>query len=150
MIGPFGVGALKLGMNRKQAEATGLITKWVASAPAGCSVTAHLRDRDRNPGDADVDGDEGNIFYSKERGIQAIDAHVGLHTPEGIKLGSSLDQVKTAYPDWWDADADADAEGNGQDLVDVPGNPRAVYQIAINEFTVVHLALHVRQQDCFE
>nr|BFE73672.1 hypothetical protein GCM10020092_069730 [Actinoplanes digitatis] len=34
MIGPFGVGALKLGMNRKQAEATGLITKWVASAPA--------------------------------------------------------------------------------------------------------------------
>lgn len=139
----FGVGALRLGMNRKQAEATGLITKWVAVTPDECTITAHLRDRDRNPGDADVANGEGNIYYSKEGGIQAIDAHVGLHTPEGIKLGSSWAQVQKAYPDF-------EKYGNGVDSVDVPGNFRAVYQIALNEFGVVHLALQARGQNCAE
>ncbi|MET8151503.1 hypothetical protein ACIBSW_20305 [Actinoplanes sp. NPDC049668] len=151
VIGPFGVGALRLGMNRKQAEATGLITKWVAGTPDQCTITAHLRDRDRRPEDADDPGGEGSIYYSEDGGVQAIDAHVGLHTPEGIKLGSSWAQVQKAYPDW-DIAADPDFEkyGNGVDSVDVPGNFRAVYQIALNEFGVVHLALHARGQSCVE
>ncbi|MET8148810.1 hypothetical protein ACIBSW_17530 [Actinoplanes sp. NPDC049668] len=146
VIGPFGVGALRLGMTREQAEATDLTAEWTATN-AGCSHPTHLLGAT-----GENAGNDGIVYYSKDRGIEIIDAHPGLSTPEGIRIGSPFKAMRKAYPSWKDVTgADHDGlVGTGRGTVPVPGNPDAVYRIVVGNSMVVELTLQYHDQTCYE
>ena len=140
VLGPNGLGALRLGMTVEQAEATGLIVAFPGGTGSGCTQT-HLRA-----------GPEANVYYTKSLGIEIIDAYAGIRTPEGIRIGSSLAAVRAAYPDWYSVDAGSDAEkySNGRGYAKVPGNGKAYYRIFIRDLKVQELTLQHRSQNCYE
>lgn len=135
MLGPSGLGALQLGMTRRQAEATGLIEGWeVADYLAKCGISQ-------------VKGTDAEVFTDPDRGVSYITLYGTVRTPEGIRLGSSLGAVRAAYPDWDFALGDSDSGSGG---VPAPGNSRARYGIDITDGKVSHLALASDDQRCID
>ncbi|MFC6900631.1 hypothetical protein ACFQGX_35825 [Nonomuraea dietziae] len=88
-LGPDGYGAVKLGMTVKQAKTTGDVVK-KRPGHGGCSGW----DLKKFPTPKDSVG----IYISPNVGLAAIFAAKGMRTPEGIKIGSTVKQVKAAYP----------------------------------------------------
>ncbi|MEV6286658.1 hypothetical protein [Kribbella sp. NPDC051770] len=132
-LGPDGYGKLKLGMTVDQAKATGeLGTKKSGDNCEGYDLKSH-------PTDADTVG----VYFSKAHGLVVIFAKDTMATPEGIKLGSTVDQLKTAYPK-------AATSENGI-TVDVPGSTTAYYTAGTTEDTksIAELGLSTKNQDCF-
>jgi len=126
-------------MTPDQAQTTGLITD-PAGAATGCSRYAYLKGAASN-------GTEGRLYFSKKLGLAAIYGYSGTLTPEGVGVGSSYGQVHSAYPAWKPASG-ADREGRG--LIEVPGNPAAVYLIEVYGGRVVQLAVQLTNQDCYK
>lgn len=145
VLGPYGFGALKLGMSSKSATATGLIAPWRGTAASGCSLYSHLVGA-TGGGDG---GDAGNVMFSGSTGVEVIEAYPGVSTPEGIHLGSTTAQMRDAYPDWTNSqDQDPHAEGVGG--ADVPGNSKAGYRIQTRNGKVVALTLQLGTENCYE
>ncbi|MEV0900998.1 hypothetical protein [Actinoplanes sp. NPDC049802] len=138
VLGPNGLGALKLGMTRRQAEKTKLLTK------RPVEVRNKVCNADYRIKAAKTDAP---VFLSKKLGIASITAYPGLATPQGIKLGSSAKAVKKAYPGWRSA---TDTGMKGRGLVKVPGNRKAYYNITISGGKVTDLQLELRNQNCYE
>ena len=86
VLGPNGYGKLQLGMSFDDAKATGLLTG-TDSAPNGCG------DYRLTEGSSAV----GDVQISSTYGIVGFQA-TGARTPEKIKVGSTKDQLETAYP----------------------------------------------------
>ena len=143
MLGPDGLGALKLGMSRAQAEATGLVGPFrnepnsdrclwrsaLTGAPAG----------------------KGIVLHSETLGVATIDAYEGVRTPEGIAIGSSFAAVQSAYPDAEPMFPDFESSGhNGRVYTWARGSSQAVYRISFIDATVVQLTLQYANQDCYE
>lgn len=135
VLGPAGLGPLKLGMTRKQAEATGMIE--------GYETTDYLA----QCGLSRVRGTTATVFIDPTRGVSYISLYGSVRTPEGIRLGSSLSAVRTAYPDWEFVLGDSDA---GEGSVRVPGSSNAWYSLDIQEGKVSHLALSSDNQRCID
>lgn len=126
VLGPAGIGKLRLGMSEEQAAATG---------EANSSEDQDFRDRAK----CSVQEVNGvTIHFSRDHGI------VGLagppertRTPEGIGAGASVVDITAAYP----TPADPDL-GGAQEQVNllgafsapVPGNPNALYHFVFSEF----------------
>ncbi|WP_127501681.1 hypothetical protein [Actinoplanes solisilvae] len=147
VIGPRGLGAVRLGMSMSAASATGLIGKWVnpatgATTPegGGCSMTAPLKE---------APSDDATVYGGKDRGIIVISAYGRIRTPEGIRIGSSKAALLEAYPTWRPI-AEENPEADGRGLVAVPGNSKANYRIATVNGKVAQLALQFKTQDCYE
>lgn len=100
-LGPDGFGALKLGMSRSQAEATGLISGYKAE------------DFGAKCGYSKLKGTSATVYFTPGLGVSSIDASAGVRTPEGIRLGSTMNAVRKAYPDWELAVGDGDTGGAG-------------------------------------
>lgn len=101
VLTPAGLGALKLRMTRKEAEATGMITGYkVEDFGYRCGI-AHLR------------GSGATVYFTPGLGLSSIAASDGVRTPEGIRLGSTVAAVKKAYPDWREVTADSEVNGYG-------------------------------------
>jgi hypothetical protein len=133
VLGPAGLGPLKLGMTRKQAEATGMIEGYeVADDLAHCGVSK-------------VRGTNATVFIDPSRGVSFIGLYGTVRTPEGIRLGSSVSAVRSAYPDWDFVLGDSDA---GEGSVRAPGNSKALYGIDIRNGKVSYLALSSDNQRC--
>jgi hypothetical protein len=139
VLGPNGFGALRLGISRRQAEATGLISPFEGTDGDGCALRAHLR--------ASAKAD---VYYSGSLGVEIIEAYAGVRTPEGIRIGSSLAAVRRAYPDWFNVAAGSEKEKytDGRGLVAVPGNSKAHYRIVTLQGRVAELTLQYRNQNC--
>ena len=90
VLGPDGLGKLKLGMNRAQALAERCVTK---IDPASDCALIHLVGSPVTP-------NSGDGYLSKKYGIVAIFLPVGtkVKTSEGIGVGSSIAAVSQAYP----------------------------------------------------
>jgi hypothetical protein len=132
-IGPFGLGALRLGMTYRQAEATGLLTH---VRHEGDSWEATLR------GSA-----KAKVLISTRSGVEVIDAYGAIRTPEGVHIGSTRAAVKAAYPSWKNVTGpDLDGRGYGP----AAGNPAAWYRIVTYQGKVVELALQLRHQHFYE
>jgi hypothetical protein len=137
VLGPTGFGALKLGMTREQAIATGLVDTFPAGE--GCAST-RLKAAPKG---------EGHVTYNSERGVVAIDAYnSAMHTPEGIHVGSSRDDLLLKYPEWQEAGA---VMLDGRGYANVRGNEgAATYRIVTEKGKVTELTLQDRRQGCYE
>ncbi|MFD2418124.1 hypothetical protein [Amycolatopsis pigmentata] len=87
VVGPLGYGGLQLGMPLAEAEATGMLAD-TGRPTSGCA-TYPLRE-----GSAVVSG----VVISPTQGIVRFQANGG-RTPEGIGIGSTLDQLRSSYRD---------------------------------------------------
>ncbi|SFB61105.1 hypothetical protein SAMN05216266_12738 [Amycolatopsis marina] len=88
-LGPDGYKALRLHQPEQAAERTGLLVDKQADAP--CHLF-HLRAAE---GQTNVGS---GVFVDPGRGVVMIGGTVKSHTPEGISIGSSLAEVRAAYP----------------------------------------------------
>jgi hypothetical protein len=87
VLGPDGFGAIKVGMSVADAEATGKV-----GAPVGGNDLCRGYNWAYSPGPV--------LIMSLKYGVYAVPGTApGAHTPEGIKVGSTADEVLTAYPD---------------------------------------------------
>lgn len=127
-LGPDGYGKLKLGMSFEQARETGMLADPDAPPPQGCTGYQLAEGQDFVY----------EVTISERDGLSVITA-TGARTPEGIGVGSSAEEVETAYPNHT-----KDESGY---LVDTGSG--GMYRLAITEGSAVEAFLLVRQeQDC--
>ncbi|BCJ70967.1 hypothetical protein CS0771_05110 [Catellatospora sp. IY07-71] len=138
-LGPRGYGALRLDMTAAQARATGLTT--AIPATADCNAEVYLRGTryDQEPANH-----PGRVWFDDGR-VAVIWAVPGVSTPEGIRIGSTLAQVRKAYPKWSAIDG---YEGHG--YIPAPGNSDAKYRIEVRDGKVASVALHSVNRGCYE
>jgi hypothetical protein len=132
-LGPYGYGAVKLGMTVKQAKATGDVVKKLPGV-SECSGW----DLKKFPTPKDSVG----IYISPRVGLAAIFAAKGMKTPEGIKIGSTARQLKAAYPH-------IKKDFHGYYVVTVPGDKKAYYNFAVTHGKVTEFGIALNKQDCF-
>jgi len=87
VLGPDGYRTLRLGMSFADAKATGMLAD-ADSAPAGCAAYRLTE------GTANV----ANVTISPSGGVVAFTAS-GARTPENVGAGSTVTELKKAYPD---------------------------------------------------
>ncbi|PZG10243.1 hypothetical protein [Nonomuraea aridisoli] len=133
-LGPYGYGAVRLGMSAKRAAATGAVVLKMRAGEGSCSgwdFRAHPTGRDSV-----------GLYISKKRGVAVIFAAKGVRTPRGIGIGSTMKQVKKAYPA-------LRIPRDGDPYVVVPGNPKAHYSFGASaKGRIEALALVHVEQDC--
>ncbi|WP_433252646.1 hypothetical protein ACQPYK_23280 [Streptosporangium sp. CA-135522] len=132
-LGPHGYGAVTFGMTVKQATTTGDVVKKLPGN-GGCSGW----DLKKFPTPKDSVG----IYISPKVGLAAIFAAKGMKTPEGIKIGSTVEQVKAAYPR-------IRKDVHGLYVITVPGNKEAYYTFGVTHGKVTEYGIALNKQDCF-
>jgi hypothetical protein len=132
-LGPLGYGALRLGMTKEQALATGLLNPFAASE--GCAG-------------ASIKGGGGEALLSPTLGIAAIQAGAQVATPEGVRIGTSLSVLRRTYPDWKSATGDREEDTRG--YAAVSGNSKAYYRIETRNSKVMSVTLQLAAQNCYE
>ncbi|MGW0824025.1 hypothetical protein [Streptomyces sp. NPDC002845] len=148
VLGPDGIGPLKIGMPLDEAEATGEFEHGEEDPEACMSHTS----------------DNGIVMlWSSKRGIYSLTAE-NARTPEDIGPGSTFADVKQAYPTPAEADDmsyDDQLSFMGTVWTSVPDRPKAMYAIAFDRSTVTRdaatldtarvLAVHLKlkaEQNC--
>ncbi|BCJ44057.1 hypothetical protein GCM10010168_08700 [Actinoplanes ianthinogenes] len=140
-IGPTGLGALKIGMTLAQATATGLITGYENyDGPEACG-NSHLKGAPESPA--------GAVTHSPRLGVVAIQAYGDMQTPEGIGFGSTLDQVRAAYPSFEGSDID-EPERTGDGRAWARASGAVNYRFTFDNDKVIELGLEHKDQDCYE
>ncbi|MFG1977242.1 hypothetical protein ACGFJC_48605 [Nonomuraea fuscirosea] len=132
-LGPYGYGGVKLGMTAKQARATGGV---VQKMPGGGGCSGWDLKKFRTPKDSV------GVYISPRVGLAAIFAAKGMKTPQGIKIGSTLKQVKAAYPR-------IKKDFHGFYVITVPGNKKAYYNFSVKRGKVTEYGIALHKQDCF-
>lgn len=137
MLGPRGLGKLKIGMTVKAADATGEID----ASGTGCG-SAPLK----SARDADV-----SVMYS-DRGLIYIPAYGRIATPEGIRIGSTLKQVKNAYADFIIHTIDEEGfTGNGRAYAGrEDGYDGVHYAFFFQDGKLDRLGLQHDEQNCYD
>jgi hypothetical protein len=145
-IYPDHIGPLKIGMSLTAAKATGLIDVDPDQAdpgPAGCT-SAHWRDQVSNIW----------MIFNGRYGLRAIDSFGNQKTPEGIRPGSTLAAVRSAYPHLtWRIDGDETPDAkrtSGDALVDAVKGDGAHYRINIQNRKVTDVQLESDRDGCYE
>jgi len=137
VLGPDGLGALKLGMNRQQAMATGEVGE--------VSPTENQCDSYKLVG-APATVTDGYLSHSL--GIALIVPPANVRTPEGIGIGSSIADVMRAYPG---TVYNISTRQNLGPRVLVPGNPNAYYRFPDGGTgKVTRISIELKNQDCFD
>ena len=125
-----GYAALRLGMTRDEATATGDLEITGSGGPcAGFTLTDHPARTDQ------VDG-----FVSKRHGLAAVFARPDMSTEEGVRLGDTRQQVRGAYGSPVTTDP----------FVAVPLAAGTSYVFGFDRDRVVSIAVQLDSQDCFQ
>ncbi|GIF09529.1 hypothetical protein [Actinoplanes siamensis] len=136
VLGPTGLGALRIGMTAAQAQATGLIAGY-RDGGTSCS-SSHLK----NHPDAVV-------VHSPRKGVVSIPAYGQLHTPEGVRVGSTMKQVRAAYDDLRPSEVD-DTITAGSGRAWAAATTTVNYRFMFRNNKVTGLWLEIKGQDCYE
>lgn len=140
VLGPTALGKLRIGMTVSEARATGLIVGYRDGGTACGSST--LRGAPTGAG---------MVVHSPRRGVVAISAYGSTRTPEGIGIGSALDEVKRAYADLSPSEADDTLNrGSGRLWANLHDGDKVGYRMMIRGKMVVELAIEHVDQDCYE
>jgi hypothetical protein len=131
VLGPDGYGSLKLGMDEKLAEASGMLGTPNPNQVSACAQYPLL---------AGGSITNGQATFSSDKALVSISPPKGTKTPEGIGVGSTFDQVTAAYKD-------LGAGPNGSQSVSVPGNPNASYRIGFENGKVYGISLESKNGD---
>jgi hypothetical protein len=75
------------------------------------------------------------------------DGKQGVQTPEGIKVGSALADVRRAYPELKNSNGDSTFE-TGNNIAAVPGNTKAHFLFLFDGGKVTEIDLLSVDQDC--
>ncbi|HXH79470.1 hypothetical protein [Nocardioides sp.] len=137
VLGPQGAGPLHLGMTYQEIGDSGAASTVLGSRhdgwPAGCRILHYRASRfGRVPG-ATLNG-----TVSPERGLEQLYATSRMITPQGVRIGSSADDVAAAY--------DLAGVSPGESVT-VPASARAVYRIQLTQ-VVTSISLELRQLGC--
>lgn len=145
VLGPTGLGKLKIGMSPKAATATGEIDAPVPQSGCGAAVLTS------------ANSDDVRVIYSAERGLVAIPAYGRIATPEGIRLGSTVAQVKAAYSDFVlrrigeDDPVDIGNRGSGFAYAGQnDGYANVHYRFRFKNGKLTELGLEHDRQNCYE
>jgi len=133
ILDSFGYGALKLGMPEAAAEATGLLTD---REPGKCDAYYFV------PAEGSMPRSSG-VFISPASGVNRIGATSKTRTPQEIWRGSTLDDLRDAYPGL--------VQDSGQDWIyraPAPGNTAAEYSFVVENNQVEDFALELLHSDC--
>jgi hypothetical protein len=136
VLGPYGWGPLTIGQDPAAAGDTGAFVDAPPPDDRCVEWTAVF-----------VSALESAVV-SPTIGIAALTARpeAVIHTPEGVRIGSTAADVHTAYPEFDIAEVDTP---NGA-LIAAPGNPKAVYRLSFDESGLVsYLTLEAVDQDCY-
>jgi len=136
VLGPFGWGPVTTGMDPTAAAATGIFTDTPPPAGTCAQWNAVLA----TPLESAV--------VSPTIGVAALIARsdAQVHTPEGVRIGSTAAQVHQAYPSFDVADVETP---NGP-VIAVPGNQKAGYRLGFDGAgKVSYLTLESVEQDCY-
>lgn len=149
VLGPAGIGKLRLGMSEKEAAATGQVTDYSATEWKDGTKCASQT----------VDGV--NVGFSRHHGLAVITVAGGARTPQGVGAGASVDQVAAAYRELNHPDLGTAREQVrliGQFTAPVPGNPDALYAFIFNlggsaspdtaKLQYILLSLRRQDQEC--
>ena len=143
VLGPDGLGRLRLGMTRAQALASGEVTQIDPYIYGGDCALIHLAGSPIKPG-------AGDGYLSKRYGIVAIFLPTGtkVKTPEGIGVGSSIAAVERAYPG---IVYNAGTRQDGGPRATVPGRADDYYTFSDGGTGFVQrISLVSRNQGCFD
>ena len=138
VLGPTGLGKLQIGMTTTEAEATGMVEAGEGEGDCG---SWYLKPA--------VNGDATVGWTS--RGVSSIPAYDRIATPEGIRIGSTLDQAERAYDDLSGvaADKDGGSWGDGPALAgQQDGHANVHYRFLFVNGAVVKLILEHDQPQC--
>lgn len=145
VFGPTGVGKLKIGMSVKSAKATGEMgstgDQGAFSKGCGVSVVSAAKPKDVR------------IIHSSARGLVYIPAWGRVATPEGIRIGSTYEKVKAAYPDFQFRIVEEDFvfKGAGDAFTGRQDEHANVhYRFRFKDNKVAEMALEHDNQDCYE
>jgi hypothetical protein len=138
VLGPDGLGPLKLGMTAEEADATGMLRPWDREVPDGTGCRPQFRL-------ADDSTDASAIWASDDSGVRAIQVGEGVLTPEGIGIGSSAADMDAAYPGWRST-----LVVNWRAYPPVAGNSDAVYRITVVDDKVTSLTIQYAYNGCYE
>jgi hypothetical protein len=133
-LGPDGYAGINLGATPAEVKAAGYK---VEDTDTPCS------------GSAEIKGPKGyaSVLISAKDGVYLISARDPEPTPEGIKIGSTLAEVKQAYPAMTDVVGNPAKDDDTTRLAPTHGaNPKAQYNIIMKDGKVDALAL--RLLDC--
>ena len=137
VLGPNGLGTLRLGMTKPQALASGEV--------AGVSPAESQCDAYKLVG-APASVTDG--YLSHALGIALIVPPAGVRTPEGIGIGSPIADVVRAYPG---TVYNSSTRQNLGPRVLVPGNPNAYYRFPDGGTgKVTRISIELKNQDCFD
>ncbi|MEV0902696.1 hypothetical protein [Actinoplanes sp. NPDC049802] len=139
VLGPTGYGKVKIGMSLDEAAATGQL-KTVDRVEEGCGYSKLKT--------ADV-----KIAHSTDRGVVYIPGEGRTATPEGIRVGSTLAQVKEAYSDFTipDIAGMVEFEGDGAAYAGTKDKYTIVhYRFDFRDSKVFQLGLEHERQNCYE
>lgn len=137
VLGPDGVGPLRMGMTHREVRRAGVGSVERGARhdgwPPGCRILRYDPESlGRTPGDTI------GAVISEEHGLEQIYATARMVTPEGIRMGSTIPQVRVAF------DRPRLVSGG---LIVVRASPGVVYRVQVGG-VVVSLSLQVRRPRC--
>jgi hypothetical protein len=135
VLGPVGWRGLNLRMSEPRAITTGMLGR--RTGPATPCQQWSTKRPDTVAG----------VYISRRLGVAAISAAPGaaVHTPEGMTIGWTPDQVTRTYPG-----VSPEVPGGTPRFVPVPHNPQARYRVGFGPGgRVSGLTLELAGQDCY-